>query len=152
MLGINNERSPVSPISVTSNLSEVVKINNKRIFNTWFETWLVNHVPVLMYHPRWFYSHHNIKVCETVLFIKHESAIASKHQYGMIHIVLSSRAGTIWKVFVKHRNEPENVARFTTSAVQTLVLIHPVDELNQMKELGKMATVASMKQNLNNKY
>ena len=52
MLGINNERSQVSPISVTGNLSEVVKINNKRIFNTWFETWLANHVPALMYHPR----------------------------------------------------------------------------------------------------
>ena len=37
-------------------------------------------------------------------------------------------------------------------AVWELVLIHPVDELNLMKELDKMATSAYMKQNLNDKH
>ena len=34
-LGINNQKSLVSSNSVTSHLSEIVKMN-KRIFNTWF--------------------------------------------------------------------------------------------------------------------
>lgn len=37
-------------------------------------------------------------------------------------------------------------------AVRELVLLHPVDEINLMEELGKMATVAYIKKNLNNKH
>ena len=33
---------------------------------------------------------HDIKVCDIALFIKHESTITSKYQYGMIHEVLPS--------------------------------------------------------------
>ena len=124
---------------------------NKRIFNTWFETWFVNHVPKLMHQPKWFQSDRDIKVCDTVLFIKHESTITSKYQCGMIHEVLPNRDGIIRKVVVKYRNDQKIVDRFTTRAVRELVLIHPVDELNLMEELGKMATAAYMKQNLNNK-
>ena len=47
-LGRNYEKSPVSPISITDNLSEIVKMN-KRIFKTWLETWLVNQVSKLMH-------------------------------------------------------------------------------------------------------
>ena len=36
-------------------------------------------------------------------------------------------------------------------AIRELVLLHPVDEINLMEELGKMATVAYIKKNLNNK-
>ena len=93
-MGRNNERSPVIAISVTDNLLEIVKMN-KRIFNTLFETWLVSHVPKLMHQPKWFHSDRDIKVCYIVLFKKHESAITSKRQYGMIHEVLPSQDGVI---------------------------------------------------------
>ena len=93
-LGRNNERSPVSSISINGNLSDIMK-TNKRIFNTWFETWFVNHVPKLMHQPKWFQSDRDIKVCDTVLFIKHESTITSKYQCGMIHEVLPNRDGII---------------------------------------------------------
>ena len=150
-LGRNNERSPVSPISIAGNLSDIMK-TKKTIFNTWFVTWLVNHVPNLMHQPKWFQSNCYIKVCDIVLFIKHESTITSKYQYGMIHEVLPSRDGIIQKVVVKYRNDQENVDRFTTHAVLELMLIHPVDELNLMEELGKMVTVSYMKQDLSDKH
>ena len=69
----------------------------------------------------------------------------------MVHEAVPSRDGIFRKVVVKYRNNQENVDRFTTRAVRELVLIHPVDELNLMEKLEKMATVAYMKQNLNNK-
>ena len=56
-----------------------------------------------------------------------------------------------FEVVVKYRNDQKIVDRFTTRAVRELVLTNPVDELNLMEELGKMATAAYMKQNLNNK-
>ena len=128
-LGRNNERSPIGPISITGNLSDILK-TNKKIFNTWFETWLVNHVPMLMHQPKWFQSDRDINVCDIVLFIRHESTITSKYQYGMIHEVLPSQDGIIRKVVVKYRNNQEIVDRFASCAARELVLIHPVDELH----------------------
>ena len=72
----------------------------------------------------------DIKVCDIVLFIKHESTITSKYQYGMIHEVLPSRDGIIRKVVVKYSNDQEIVDRFTIRAFRELVLIHLEDELN----------------------
>ena len=46
-----------------------------------------------MHQSKWFQSDHVIKVCHTVLFIKHENAITIKYQCGMIHEVLASRDG-----------------------------------------------------------
>ena len=86
---------------------------NKKIFNTWFETWLVNHVLKLMHQPKWFQSDRDLKVCDFVLFIKRESKIARKYQYGMIHEVLPSRDGTIRNIFVKYRNDQENGDSFS---------------------------------------
>ena len=82
---------------------------------------------------------HDIKVCDIALFIKHESTITSKYQYGMIHEVLPSWNGIIRKVVVKYRNDQENVGTFTTRAVQKLVLIHPVDGYSKWtKHHGKI--------------
>ena len=150
-LGRNNKRSSVSPISITGNFSDIMK-TNKKIFNIWLRTWLVNRVPKLMHQPKWFQQDRNIKVCDIVLLMKHEITITSKYQYAMIHEVLPSRDGIIRKVVVRYRNDQEIVERFTTRAVRELVLIHSVDELNLVEELGKMATVAHIKQNLDKKH
>ena len=99
-----------------------------------------------MHQPKWFQSNRDIKECDIVLFIKHESTITRKY-----HEVLPSRDGIIRKVAVKYQNDQENVDRFIARAVRELVLIHGVDELNFMEELGKMATVAYLNQILNKK-
>ena len=52
-LGRNNERSPVSPMKVVGNHPRVLE-ENKKIFNIWFETWLISHVPKLMEQPNGF--------------------------------------------------------------------------------------------------
>ena len=58
----------------------------------------------------------------------------------MIHEIEPSRDGLIRKVVLKYRNSNENVDQFTTRAVRELVIIHPIDEVHLMEELGKMAT------------
>ena len=73
-LGKNNERSLVSPFSVSGNISEVVNMN-KKIFNTWFETQFVSHMPKLMHQPKWFQSNCGIEVCDIALFRNHESTM-----------------------------------------------------------------------------
>ena len=90
---------------------------NKKIFNTWFETWLVNHVLKLMHQPKWFQSDRDLKVCDILLFIKRDSTITRKYQNGMIYEVLPSRDGIIRKIVVKYRNNQENLDSFTARAV-----------------------------------
>ena len=58
-LGRNNNRSPVGPLYVTSDPSKFFGAN-EAIFNTWFETWLVSHVPKLMSQPKWFSSSNKV--------------------------------------------------------------------------------------------
>ena len=52
-LGSNDGHSPAATKEVTGNPGEILK-ENKRILNSWFETWLVYHVQKLMNHPKWF--------------------------------------------------------------------------------------------------
>ena len=62
----------------------------------------------------------------------------------MIHEIEPSKDGLIRKVVVKYRNNNENVDQFTTRAVREQVLIHPIDEVHIMEELGRMATTGSI--------
>ena len=43
---------------------------------------------------------------------------------------------------VKYRNYNENTDRETTRSTRSLVMIHPVDELNLIQELGEVASLA----------
>ena len=66
------------------------------------------------------------------------------YQYGMVHEIELSRDGLIEKVVIKYRNSSENIDHFTTRAVRDLVLIHPVDEIHIMGELGNIATTSGI--------
>ena len=93
-LGGNNERSSVSPMKVVGNHLKVLK-ENKKIFNVWFETWLILHVPNLMEQPKWFCSDRDVKICDVVLFMKNEGTVVNTYQYGMVHETELSRDGMI---------------------------------------------------------
>ena len=82
-LGRNNDRSPISLMTVTNN-PEKFFFTNEKLFNTWFECWLISHVPKLMHHPKWFQTDRDVKVGDVVLFSKQENQLSSTYQYGMI--------------------------------------------------------------------
>ena len=138
-LGRNNDRSPVSPLKISGSTQKIIE-EKKKIFSSWFEVWLISHVPKLMHQPRWFRRDRDIKICNVVLFTKKDGSVSSRYQYGMVHEIEPSRDGLIRKVVVKYRNNNGNVDQFTTWAVCKLVIIHPIDEVNLMEELGKMST------------
>ena len=85
-----------------------------------------------------------MKICAVVLFTKNEVSVVNTYQYGMVHEIELSRDGLIEKVVIKYRNSSENIDHFTTRAVRDLVLIHPVDEIHIMEELGNIATTSSI--------
>ena len=131
-LGRNNNRSPVGTMEL-STPSKLIE-SNKAIFNKWFEVWLISFVPKLMEQPKWFKSERDVKIGDVVLFLKNEG-FTNNYQYGMIHGVQRSEDGLIRKVIVKYRNANEETDRFTWRAVRSLVLIHPIDEINLAEKL-----------------
>ena len=52
------------------------------------------------------------------------------------------------QLFISYQNSTEAVDRFTNHAVRELIMIHPVDELNMMEELGQIATFGDMQYKL----
>ena len=83
-LGRNNNRSLTAPMLVTNHPSKILADNTK-IFNTWFDVWLVSHVPKLIEQPKWFKTDRDIQHGDVILFIKQDNALSKIYQYGMVH-------------------------------------------------------------------
>jgi hypothetical protein len=138
LLGRNNERSPDIPLTVVNDYDKIIK-QNEKVFQSWFECWLISHVPKLVDQPKWFKSDRDLKVGDVVLFLKQESELCNTYQYGMVHSLVVGRDGLIRKVEVRYRNSSESADRFTWRATRSLVMIHPIDEITIMQELGEVA-------------
>ena len=128
-LGRNNDRCPVGSLCVTNKASSILEAN-KCIFDTWFENWLLCHVPKLVCQPKWFKTDEHLKEGDIVLFVKNESVISSTYQYGIVKSVIVGNDGIVRKTILRYRNYNENVDRETYRSVRGLVIIHPVNELN----------------------
>ena len=59
--------------------------------------------------------------------------------------VEASRDSKVRKVVVEYVNSSESTRRETRRSVRELVVIHPVDELGIVRELGEIATWIDMK-------
>ena len=129
-------------MTVTNNPQKFLFINEK-LFNTSLESWLISHVLKLMHQ-----TDKGAKVGDFLLFLQQENQLSSTYQYGMISDLSRSSDDKIRKATVRYRNSTEGVDRFTNRAVRQLIVIHPVDELNIMEELGQIATFADMQYKL----
>ena len=143
LLGRNNDRSPAAPLCVGTSPEKLIEQN--RIMTAWFECWLTSHVPKLVDQPKWFSSDSDVKIGDVVLFLKKEREFAGNYQYGIVKDVEVSRDQKIRKVLVEYVNSNETVRRETRRSVRELVVIHPVDELGIVRELGEIATWVDIK-------
>ena len=143
-LGRNNDRSPIGPLLVTQKPEKFIE-DNIRIFTSWFENWLVSCVPNLVHQPKWFRTDYDLKQGDLVLFLKEEGSLVGSYQFGLIESVEVGKDDKIRTVNVKYHNHNEGFPRTTRRAARELVMIHPVEELNLMEELGKVATFTDMK-------
>ena len=141
-LARNNTRGPVGPLEVTDKLEKLMRLKTDT-FQSWWETWLVSAVPKLMPSPKWFDTDRDVQQGDVVLFLKDEGARVGEYKYGMIDDVKISRDGRIRSVTIRYRNSNENIDRTTNRAVRSLVIIHRVDEIDLMEELGNAVTYAN---------
>ena len=138
-LGRNNDRSPICPVEVTDKFDAILQANTD-VFNSWWEAWLVAALPKLVPQPKWYRNDHDIRVGDVVLFKKVETVLAGAYQYGMVEEVRkSSSDGVIRAVVIRYRNSTEQEDRTTVRALRSIVVIHRVDELNILTELGSAA-------------
>ena len=88
---------------------------------------------------KWFKASRDLKEGDIVLFLKQESELCNVYQYGIVESVQRSRDGKFRKAVVRYRNHNEQVHRTTFRAARSLVVIHRVDEVSVMQELGEIA-------------
>lgn len=134
LLGRNNERSPVGDFIVTDDPSKILKTNTK-IYDSWFETWLLSHVPKLMHQSKWFRQDRNLQIGDIVLFTKVNSVISKTYTYGMIKSIETGDDGNVRRVVVEYKNPNENVKRETSRSVRSLILVHGIDDPDLFTEL-----------------
>ena len=63
----------------------------------------------------------------------------------MIVDIQPSKDNKVRVVNVKYRNHNESTDRFTKRSARQIIVIHPIDELNIIQELGKIAIAADAK-------
>jgi len=143
-LGRNNERSPEGQMVTTAHPDKILK-SNENTFSSWFEVWLLCHVPKLLEQDKWFRSDLQPAVGDVVLFLKQESNFGKNYQYGMIEELEPSKDGVVRKVLVRYKNHQEQSFRFTKRSIRSLVLIHSIGETDIMTELGTMAAIVDAK-------
>ena len=98
-----------------------------------------------MEHPKLFDSDKDLQVGDIVLFLKNENGLSSDYQYGMINKVNVSIDAKIRSVDVKYRNHNESTDRITHRASRQLIVIHQIDEIDIMAELGEVVTYCDVK-------
>ena len=138
ILGRNNSRGPVSPLSITGDCRKIVE-SNKSIYESWFKEWLVSYVPTLVRQPKWFKTDRNIRVGDIVLFTKSDKEFEKIYHYGIVITTFESKDGLIRVVEVQYQNHNENTKRTTKRCVRELIVVHPVDELGIQAELDEFA-------------
>ena len=142
LLGRNNNRCPDGDMIITDDPDKIL-VEHSKIFQAWFENWLVSCVPNMIEQPKWYKTMYHIKVGDIVLFTKND-CLTPTYQYGMVSEVRPGSDGVVRKVVVKYRNATENVDRTTNRSVRTLVVIHRVDETNIPQELYEMSRSADV--------
>ena len=106
----NNERSPEDQMVTLAHPDKILQANESA-FNSWFEVWLLCHVPKIFSQEKWFESDRQPRKGDIVLFLKQESGISNTdYHYGIIEEVEHSKDGIVRKATVAYKNHGEKTS------------------------------------------
>ena len=139
LIGRNNDRSPSGTLSLCPDHGKMLQ-QNIDIFKAWFKEWIISYLPQLMERPKWFTSGKEIHVGDIVLFLKSEKEFDLQYQYGRVSNVHEGKDGIIRRVDVEYKNASESgwAKRTTQRGVRDLVIVYPIDELDDYERLAKL--------------
>ena len=133
LLGQNNERRPDGIMITFESPPKVLKAIEE-IYNSWFEAWLLVHIPRLMKQQKWF-KNDTINVDDVVIFTKVDSVICKSYRYGRVVGLEYGEDDVPRKAKIRYRNPNEEKSR----AVRNMIVIHYSAESDIMIELDKLA-------------
>ena len=113
---------------------------NETVLNSWFDNWLLMHVPSIVDQPKWFKNDHNLKGGNIVLFLKQDLALSKNYQSGMV-VLYEKSSYVICKGKIKYRNHMEKVNREWCRSVGQLIMIHLADKLVIAQEINRTRTL-----------
>ena len=93
-----------------------------------------------MFHPKWFDSNYDPKIGDVVLFLNWSKEFDKKYQFGIISDKKESRDGKIREIEVQYQNSNEAIKRKTSRGVRDVVVVHPIGELDIIRELNNVAS------------
>ena len=119
--------------------SQIIK-DNEKVFDAWFENWLVSHVPRLLQQNKCFTRKVTLSCFWNRIRNCHlNTNMASWLTLSLVDIV------KVRKASVKYKNANEKMFRETRRAARTLVVIHHVDELDIVTELNSIGSFIEKK-------
>ena len=99
-----------------------------------------------MHQPKWFNSDRDTKPGDVVLFLKSDKEFDKQYQYGIVkHTKID---GKIREIDIEYRKDNEVVKRSTKRGTRDVVVIHPVDELSILGELGEITKSIDLERNM----
>ena len=103
---------------------------HQTLFRSWFENWLVSHLPKLLSQSKWLKNEHDVCIGDVVLFLKNDNPLNDTYQYGVVKELFPGNDGKTRKVTVPYVNASETTPRETLRAVRELVVILKEEEQN----------------------
>ena len=77
---------------------------------------------------------------DVVLFMKKEKEYGGYYQYGMIKKIEVGKNGKARSAIVEYKNHNEECKSESRRVIRDLVMVHPIDELGLIREIGDIAT------------
>lgn len=92
----SNDCSPAATMEVTGNLDKLLT-ENKMIFNSLFQEWLVSYTPKLLNDPKRFFQDCDIELYDVALFLKQDGVLSNNYKYGigMINKIVPRKGSVI---------------------------------------------------------
>ena len=138
LLGRNNNRNPTLPLEISGDVRKIID-SNVKIYEKWFNEWLISYVPSLVPQPKWFSSDRNVVVGDIIIYKKSDKEFEKNYQYGIVSKTFEGKDGLIRSVEIEYQNSNENVRRVTRRGVREITVVHPVNEIGISAELNKFA-------------
>ena len=119
MKGRNNDRGPSGPLYVSGKPDKILE-SNFNIFRTWFNCWIISHVPKLMCQPKWLNSDRDIKVGDIVMLKKSDKEYSGASQYGKIKSLSTTRDDKIRAAEIEYMTHTEKNKRCSSRDIRDL--------------------------------
>ena len=143
LLGRNNNRNPTLPLEISGDFRKIID-SNVKIYEKWFNEWLVSYVPSLIPQPKWFSSDRSVTIGDVVIYKKSDKEFEKNYQYGIVSKTFQGKDGLIRTVEIEYQNSNEKIKRVTNRGVREITVVHPVDEIGISAELAKFAEIDNL--------